>query len=129
MAHDLLVGHRRRLGVEVALAIVAQAKPRGLDGGGFDHGCGLEGGGRALCPRDPGLRRDDEQGHFLPSVSPPKRLLKRATWPPESTSLPWPPVQAGWTLGSMSSCSVSPSLPQVERVSKVVPSVICTLIV
>src|SRR5687768_15221750 len=66
---------------------------------------------------------------LVPSVSPPKRLLKRATWPPESTILPWPPVQAGCTLGSMSRVRVSPSLPQVERVSKVVPSVICTLII
>src|SRR3546814_15271553 len=31
--------------------------------------------------------------------------------------LPVPPVQAGCDLGSTSSCSVSPSLPQVERVS------------
>ena len=48
------------------------------------------------------------------SVRPPKRLLKRATWPPVSI---WrlPPVQAGCDLGSMSSASVSPSLPQVER--------------
>eukprot|EP00658_Telonema_sp_P-2_P013522 TRINITY_DN15121_c0_g3_i3.p1 TRINITY_DN15121_c0_g3~~TRINITY_DN15121_c0_g3_i3.p1 ORF type:complete len:128 (+),score=17.83 TRINITY_DN15121_c0_g3_i3:1-384(+) len=60
--------------------------------------------------------------------NPPNRLLKRATRPPSST---WraPPVQAGWDFGSISSVIVSPSEPQVERVSKVVPSVITTLIV
>jgi hypothetical protein len=36
-------------------------------------------------------------------------------------------VQAGCASGSMSSCIVSPSLPQVERVSNTVPSVILTL--
>ena len=35
--------------------------------------------------------------YFLPSVSPPKRLLKRATWPPVSSMLDLPPVHAGWT--------------------------------
>ena len=34
----------------------------------------------------------------------------------------------GCASGSMSSCIVSPSLPQVERVSNTVPSVIWTLI-
>ena len=54
--------------------------------------------------------------YVVASVSPPpKRLLKRATWPPVSS---WrlPPVQAGCEVGSMSRDIVSPSLPQVERV-------------
>jgi deoxycytidine triphosphate deaminase len=66
-----------------------------------------------------------QNAYFL-SVSPPKRLLKRATWPPWSI-LRVPPVHAGCDLGSISSAIVSPSLPQVERVWKVVPSVICTV--
>ena len=37
-------------------------------------------------------------------------------------------VQAGWLVGSMSSASVSPSLPQVLRVWNSVPSVILTVI-
>ena len=39
-----------------------------------------------------------------------------------------PPVHAGCTLGSISRWSVSPSLPQVDRVWNLVPSVISTLI-
>ena len=41
----------------------------------------------------------------------------------------WPPVQAGCDFGSMSRCSVSPSLPQVVRVVNSVPSVMTTLMV
>ena len=33
--------------------------------------------------------------YFLPSERPPKRLLKRATWPPVSSIWPRPPVHAG----------------------------------
>src|SRR4029077_15050073 len=57
----------------------------------------------------------------------PKRLLKRASWPPVSSSRCWPPVQAGCDFGSMSRRSVSPSLPQVVRVVNSVPSVITIL--
>ena len=38
------------------------------------------------------------RAYFLPRVSPPKRLLKRATWPPVSSSLRLPPVHAGCDL-------------------------------
>src|SRR5438477_190013 len=49
---------------------------------------------------------------------------------PQRSSICWmPPVQAGWDLGSMSTFSLSPSLPQVERVWYSVPSVITTVIV
>ena len=42
-------------------------------------------------------------GRYLRSVSPPpKRLLKRATWPPASSIVPRPPVQAGCDSGSIS---------------------------
>ena len=40
-----------------------------------------------------------KQAYFLPRVRPPKRLLKRATWPPVSSSFWLPPVQAGCTFG------------------------------
>src|SRR5574338_1135050 len=66
----------------------------------------------------------DQAAYFLPRVRPPKRLLKRATWPPSWTRRVLAPVHAGWTFGSMSRCSVSPSLPQVERTWNLVPSVI-----
>src|SRR5215472_223498 len=57
----------------------------------------------------------------------PKRSLKRCTRPPRSTF--WrTPVQAGWVLGSMSRRMVAPALPQVDRVSKLVPSVMTTVI-
>ena len=55
----------------------------------------------------------------------------RSTWGKEGDTMTLdidPPVQAGCASGSMSSVIVSPSLPQVERVSNTVPSVICTLI-
>ena len=53
---------------------------------------------------------------------------KRETRPPRSRICCWPPVQAGCDLESMSSCIVSPSLPQVLRVLNLVPSVMTTLI-
>ena len=40
----------------------------------------------------------------------------------------FPRTHAGWTLGSISRWRVSPSLPQVERVWNLVPSVISTVI-
>ena len=56
-------------------------------------------------------------------------LLEARQRPPRSISCCWPPVQAGCDFGSMSRCSVSPSLPQVVRVVNSVPSVIMTLMV
>ena len=53
----------------------------------------------------------------------------RDTRPPRSSSCWAPPVQAGCDLESMSRFSLSPSLPQVERVWYSVPSVITTVIV
>ena len=53
----------------------------------------------------------------------------RETRPPRSSSCWEPPVQAGCDLGSMSRLSLSPSLPQVERVWYSVPSVMTTVIV
>src|ERR1043166_6904381 len=61
------------------------------------------------------------------SAMPAKRFLNLDSWPPRSTSLEMP-VQAGWVLGSISRRMVSPALPQVERVSNSVPSVMMTLI-
>jgi cell wall-associated NlpC family hydrolase len=63
-----------------------------------------------------------------PMPRPPKRVLKRDSRPPRSTSCCEPPVQAGWVLGSMSRCSVAPSSPQVERVMNSAPLVVTTLI-
>ncbi len=54
---------------------------------------------------------------------------KRETRPPRSSSCWEPPVQAGCDLESMSRFSLSPSLPQVERVWYSVPSVMTTVIV
>src|SRR2546422_8658505 len=54
---------------------------------------------------------------------------KRDTRPPRSSSCCEPPVQAGCDLESISRFSLSPSLPQVERVWYSVPSVITTVIV
>src|SRR5581483_8448877 len=53
----------------------------------------------------------------------------RETRPPRSRICCAPPTQAGCDLGSMSRCSLSPSLPQVERVWYSVPSVITTVMV
>src|SRR6187549_3228202 len=52
---------------------------------------------------------------------------KRERRPPRSSSCWLPPVQAGCDFGSISSCMVSPGLPQVVRVVNSVPSVITTL--
>src|SRR6185503_19574891 len=69
-------------------------------------------------------RRED---YFLPS--PPNFFWKRERRPPRSSRCCWPPVQAGCDFGSISSCSLSPCLPQVERVVNSVPSVMTTLTV
>ena len=61
-------------------------------------------------PGFPEIRRMAAAYFYGPSM-PLKLSLKRETRPPRSSRWPWPPVQAGWVLGSMSSCSVSPSLP------------------
>src|SRR5262245_9175290 len=61
------------------------------------------------------------------------KILENFFWnrdrPPRSTRCCWPPVQAGCDLGSISSRSVSPGLPQVVRVVNSVPSVITTVTV
>ena len=67
-------------------------------------GQGRLGGAR---PGFPPSRNDNYD--FGPKL--PKRLLKRASWPPVSSRRCWPPVQAGCDFGSMSRRSVSPSLP------------------
>ncbi len=61
-------------------------------------------------------------------IRPPNLLLKRDRRPPRSSSCCVPPVQAGCDFESISSCILSPGLPQVERVVYSVPSVIVTLI-
>ena len=53
----------------------------------------------------------------------------RDTRPPRSSICWVPPVQAGCDLESMSRFSLSPSLPQVERVGYSVPSVMTTVII
>src|SRR4030095_11891771 len=102
VAHHPFVPEDRRMRIEVFLAKRAEEEPVGLKDRSFGY-------------------------HFFPRVRPPKRLLKRATWPPSWT---WrvPPTQAGCTFGSISRCNVSPSLPQVERSWNLVPSVISTVI-
>ena len=85
MAHDVLVGvdgarnSRRRTGARgEAPGARSRASERG-HGYAWDRGTG------------PAPAR----AYFLPRDSPPKRLLKRATWPPLSSSFWLPPVQAG----------------------------------
>src|ERR1700730_14862216 len=53
----------------------------------------------------------------------------RDTRPPRSSSCWAPPIQAGCDLESISRFSLSPGLPQVERVWYSVPSVMTTVIV
>src|SRR5215472_4849167 len=53
----------------------------------------------------------------------------RETRPPRSMICWAPPVQAGCDFGSISRLSLSPALPQVDRVWYSVPSVITTVIV
>src|SRR5438309_9527783 len=74
-----------------------------------------------------GLAPDDLVPAATPEPVMPKRSLKRCTRPPRSTL--WrTPVHAGWVFGSISRRICAPSLPQVDLVSKVVPSVITTVI-
>ena len=64
-------------------------------------------------------------GYFTPR--PPKRLLKRATWPSAPSTRCWP-VHAGWLSVSMLRRISSPGLPHVERVLRFVPSVMIRVI-
>jgi hypothetical protein len=83
-----------------------------------------------------------EPGRFdvLPRVRWPKRpqsflrkpenfFWNRDTRPPRSSSCWAPPIQAGCDLESISRFSLSPALPQVDRVWYSVPSVITTVII
>src|SRR6185295_2964445 len=82
------------------------------------------------APAEPGRFRIAASGgadHFLRKPS--NFFWKRETRPPRSSSCWVPPVQAGCDLGSISRFSLSPSLPQVERVWYSVPSVITTVII
>jgi uncharacterized membrane protein len=69
-----------------------------------------------LCPGGAGAQKPRPSYFFL----------NFETRPPVSMRRDEPPVQAGCTVGSMSSASVSPSLPHVERILNTVPSVILT---
>src|SRR6266436_3822980 len=71
---------------------------------------------------------DSEKAHsFL--RKPENFFWNRDTRPPRSRICCEPPVQAGCDLGSMSRLSLSPALPQVERVWYSVPSVMTTVII
>ena len=63
----------------------------------------------------------DDKDLFHPMLATEVPTFERGTWRVL-------PVHAGWTLGSISRCSVSPSLPQVDRIWNLVPSVMSTLI-
>src|SRR3954464_5298201 len=86
-------------------------------------------------PRETGaflyVRVDEERAETPQSFlrKPENFFWKRDTRPPRSSICWVPPVQAGCDLESMSRFSLSPSLPQVERVWYSVPSVITTVIV
>src|SRR5690348_10249203 len=108
MLHDDRIAKDRGVRGKVVLAKTTQQEPPGLQR--WSRG-----------------QQREAHSYLLPRVRPPKRLLKRATWP-RSCTCRVPPTRAGWTFRSMSRCSVSPSLPQVERVWNLVPSVISTLI-
>ena len=56
--------------------------------------------------------------YFLRIPIPSNFFWKRETRPPRSRICWLPPVQAGCDFGSMSRFSLSPALPQVERVWK-----------
>src|SRR2546429_4605421 len=86
----------------------------------------------AACPlttqnpaRRPGFISNLQLAYLLRK---PNFCLNLLTRPPRSISVCWPPVQAGCDFGSISRLSVSPSLPQVERVWNLLPSVMTTLI-
>src|SRR4051812_28483173 len=72
------------------------------------------------------VRSENAQSFFK---KPENFFGKRDPRPPRSSSCCEPPVQAGCDLESISRFSLSPSLPQVERVWYSVPSVITTVIV
>src|ERR1700741_735155 len=67
------------------------------------------------------------KAYFLAPM-PANFFWKRDSRPPRSSNCCCPPVQAGCDFESISSCKLSPALPQVERVVYSVPSVIVTLI-
>ena len=70
-----------------------------------------------------------ERDYFLLMPRPANFFSKRDSRPPRSSNCWFPPVQAGCDFGSMSRCSTSPFLPQVERVVNSLPSVILTVMV
>src|SRR5207248_9846574 len=72
-------------------------------------------------------RRFEKAQSFL--RKPENFFWNRDTRPPRSRICWEPPVQAGCDLGSMSRLSLSPSLPQVERVWYSAPSDITTVII
>src|SRR3954471_20521803 len=83
--------------------------------------------GIALHAHDLAVLAARDQRAHVGAMLAPKRSVKRWTLPPRS--MLWrTPVHAGWVLGSMSRRICAPSLPQVDLVSKVVPSVITTVI-
>src|SRR6478752_4378766 len=80
---------------------------------------------RRLIPF-PRMREACPQSFFR---KPENFFWNRDTRPPRSRICWAPPIQAGCDLESMSRLSLSPSLPQVERVRYSVPSVITTVII
>src|SRR5882724_896356 len=85
------------------------------------------GGGNASAGGRPRERSVTPRNYFAFRPMLWNRFWNLTSWPPESTRR-WTPVQAGCDLGSMSRRMVSPALPMVERVLKLLPSVITTLI-
>ncbi len=73
----------------------------------------------------PGSFQKRYQNYFLRKLN---FSLKRETRPPRSRIVCVPPVQAGWVRGSISKDKDEPSLPYVERVSNLEPSVITMVI-
>ena len=84
---------------------------------------------KAKAPLARGFASSAQAERYFLRPRPANFFWKRDSRPPRSSSCCWPPVQAGCDFGSMSRCSVSPSLPQVVRVVNSVPSVITTLMV
>ena len=76
LAHDRFIADDGEMGREIGLGVMAQTKT-----------LGLQRGSRACCRVVEGHRRGDLLGLFA-EVRPPKRLLKRATWPPMSSMRP-----------------------------------------
>src|SRR5580704_14261739 len=95
---------------------------------GIDRQVGfLDAGDGCIADLEDCHRPANQSRYFLRKPS--NFLLKRDSRPPRSSSCCWPPVHAGCDFGSISRCSVSPGLPQVERVVNSVPSVMRTLMV